>query len=70
MPRLDSRPFRVHVKRYGHFGFDLPVISPAHAREVLKRWQDATGMTKDEAVYPHGVLSTKSYDVIEEWGFV
>lgn len=67
--RLSSRPFRVHVKRYGHYGFELPVTSPAHAREVLKRWQDASGMTKDEARYPHGVLSTRTYDVVEELGF-
>ena len=68
--RLSSRPLRVHVKRYGHFEFHLPVTSTKQAREVLKRWQDASGMAKDEARYPHGVLATKAGDVVEELGFI
>lgn len=53
---LMHRRFRVIVKRYGHYQFELPVTSRAHAREVLKR-------------YPHGVVITREGAVVEELGF-
>jgi hypothetical protein len=64
MNSLRSRPLLVHVKRYGHYQFSLPVRTVNEGQEVVKRWETACGMSPSEARYPHGIVSTKDGEIV------